>query len=312
MKYVGDLISQSRRDSNNTDTTGISTEDFLRYANYGQEGIFGKILQTSPMSFQAESEISIVAEQEAYSIPDNVYLGERIVNVEFSSSGLERDYFKLFEVALSFRNTYPSLRPQNYIRRNGQVLLRPTPSQSGGTLRVTYERQIDALDVRRGQVNGTPSGATIDLTHGTFLAPSAADEALLVANAYVCISDAFGNVMLRNGVVSSYNAGTDVITLAANVSTYLVGTYALANLADGYLTIGPYTTTHSKLKDVCERYLVAYMNWKALSRDAATREKSELFREEKLDLEREIVESYRMPDKDEDSIQLENPDLMLV
>jgi hypothetical protein len=118
--------------------------------------------------------------------------------------------------------------------------------------------------------------------------------------------------MLRNGVVSSYNAGTDVITLAANVSTYLVGTYTLANLADGYLTIGAYTTTHSKLKDVCERYLVAYMNWKALSRDAATREKSELFREEKLDLEREIVESYRMPDKDEDSIQLENPDLMLV
>ncbi len=26
MKYVGDLISQSRRDSNNTDTTGISTD----------------------------------------------------------------------------------------------------------------------------------------------------------------------------------------------------------------------------------------------------------------------------------------------
>ncbi len=312
MKYVGDLISESRRDSNNTDTTGISTEDFLRYANYGQEAIFGKILQTSPMSFQAESAISIVADQEAYDIPDNVYLGERIVNVEYSATGLTRDYFKLYEVSLSFRNTYPSLRPQNYIRRNGQMLLRPTPNQSGGTLRVTYERQLDSVDTRRGQVNGTPSGAVIDLTHGTFGAPSTTDEALLVANAYICISDAFGNVMLRNGLVSSYVAGTDALTLAANVSTYLVGTYTLANLADGYLTIGKYTTTHSKLKKVCERYLVAYMNWKALSRDAATREKSELFREEKMDLEKEIVESYKLPDKDEDSIQLENPDLMLV
>ena len=309
---MSDLISESRRDSNNTDTTGISTEDFLRYANYGQEAIFGKILQTSPMSFQAESEISIVADQEAYDIPDNVYLGERIVNVEYSATGLTRDYFKLYEVSLSFRNTYPSLRPQNYIRRNGQILLRPTPNQSGGTLRVTYERQLDSVDTRRGQVNGTPSGAVIDLTHGTFGAPSTTDEALLVANAYVCISDAFGNVMLRNGLVSSYVAGTDALTLAANVSTYLVGSYTLANLADGYLTIGQYTTTHSKLKKVCERYLVAYMNWKALSRDAATREKSELFREEKMDLEKEIVESYKLPDKDEDSIQLENPDLMLV
>lgn len=312
MKYIGDIISEARRDSNNTDTTGISTEDFLRWANYGQEAIFGKILQTSPMSFQAESEISIVAEQEAYDIPDNVYLGERIVNVEFSSSGLSRDYFKLYEVSLSFRNTYPSLRPQNYIRRNGQVLLRPTPNQTGGTLRVTYERQIDSIDVRRGQVNGTPSGAIIDLTNSTFGAPSAADEALLVANAYICISDAFGNVMLRNGKVSSYTAGTDSLTLAANVSTYLVGTYTLADLANGYMTIGQYTTTHSKLKKVCERYLVSYMCWKALARDAATREKSELFREEKAALEIEITKSYEMPDKDEDSIQLENPDLMLV
>lgn len=311
MKYIGDLITESRRDTNNTDTTGISTEDFLRYANYAQDRLFGLILQTSPMSFQATKEISLVADQEAYTILDNVYLGERIVMVEYSPTGLTRDYYKIYEVGLSYRDNYPQPRPVNYIRQNGQVLLRPIPSAASGTIRVTYERDLDDVGTRRGQVNGTPSGTTIDLTHGTFGAPSTSDEALFVKDAYICISDGFGNVMLRNGIISSYNAGTDAITLAANASTYLVGSYTLANLADGYLTVGQYTTTHSNLKNPCERYLVAYMNWKILGRDTAGAAKSKVFEAEVELIEKELIQSYQLPDKDEDSIQIENPDLLL-
>lgn len=310
MKYVGDLISDARSDTNNTDLVSIPSADFIRYLNYGQDRLFGLILQTSPNSFQKEVIIPLVAGQESYEIPDRLYL-ERIVQVEFSPTSEVRDYYKIYEVSLARRSSYPGLYPRNYMRRDGILLLTPVPDSAVGSLRVTYERDLDEIELRRGRVNGTPSGAIVDLTSSTFGAPSTADEALFVENAYVCISDAFGTVMLRNGLISSYNAASDEVTLAANVSTYLVTGYTLANLANGYLTVGKYTTTHSKLRDPCERYLIAYANWKILARDAATAAKALPYEKEKNQIELELVESYGHPDKDDETIQVENPDLML-
>lgn len=311
MKYIGELVTESRRDTNNTDTTGISSEDFLRYMNYAQDRIFGLILQTNPHSFQEEIEIDLVANQEEYTINENVYLGERVVQVEYSPTGETRDYYKIYEVGLLNRNSYPGSDVMNYIRRSGKLLLRPPPNDATGTLRVTFERDLDNLDLRRGRINGTPSGATIDLTSSSFGAPSTTDEALFTEDAYICVCDAFGTPKLYNGVISSYNAGTDVITLKANVSTYLVSGVALADLADCYLTIGKYTTTHSKLKDPAERYLTAYANWKILGRDAATKAKSESFETEVNLIEQELVRSYQEADKDEDQITIVNDELLL-
>lgn len=300
-KYIGDIIDGIRRDTLNADdiptTTnlvGIETKDFLRQANYAQQKLQSKISMISHEVFEQTQEISVVAGQAAYSISDNVFIGTRIRSVRYSRSGTTADYRRL--LPKTPYDTYSNTGwPTRYHRRNGQIILEPTPDVSGGKIEVVYERSLDNLDLRRGRVDGTPSGAIIDLSHASG-SPSADDEALFVENAYVCISDAFGTPMLYNGVISSYNAGTDTLTLVADVSTYLVSGFALADLANGYLTLGKWSTTHSSLPDECERYITAYVNkaiFKRESSDKTGGEDADL-----NDILQDIVSSFKIPDKD--------------
>jgi hypothetical protein len=188
-------------------------------------------------------------------------------------------------------------------------VLDPIPDLSQGVIKVTYERALDRLALRSAQVNGAPSGTTIDLTHAAFGAPSAADEALLVANQYVCIHDYYGTPMLYNGVIASYNAPTDAITLAADVDTYLVNGYTLADLENGYLTIGKYTTTHSKLPNEAEPYFVEWVNRKLHAVESSTQfdDTDEILRE----LRNNVVAAFRMPDKARKSMPVSNWDILI-
>ena len=300
--YVGDIISNARLDTRNADDiptstnqVGIETAAFLRFVNFAQQRLQGRISKVYPVLFEAVQEIDIVDGQAQYSINDNVYLGTRIRKVEYSFSGSTQDYRPL--PPTNPYNTYNSPgRPCAYHRRDGYIILEPTPSGSTGTIRVTYERTLDRLDVRRGRINGTPSGAVIDLTHSTYGGPSTADEALFVAGTYVCACDHYGTPILYNGIISSYNSSTDALTLAANVDTYLVEGKTLADLADGYITLGKYTTTHSKLTDEAERYLTEYCSrriFKRESSDDATAIDAEL-----EPIEQELIVSYKIADKD--------------
>lgn len=308
MRYVGDLLTECQRDTNNvgsTSTSGVDPEDFLRYFNYAQERIQSLVQQSTPVIFQTEEILSIVALQEAYSVTGPIYMGTRIVNVEYSPTSLTRDYYKIYERGIFARDTYPQNYPVNYSRRGSQILLIPTPSVTQGSIRVTYERELDRLDTRRATISGTPSGAVIVTT--------GADITSLPTNLtnarYVCVSDADGNILLYNGLVSSWSSPN--LTLAANVSTYLTTGYALADLAGKYLTVQKYSTTHSKLANLCERYLQAYCNWKVLGRDAATKAKAKMFEDELTLIEQDIVRGYQEPDKDDDNIQIVNEDLMV-
>lgn len=300
--YVGDIIQNARLDTRNADDiptstnqVGIETKDFLRFTNYAQQRLQGRISKVYPVMFEAQQEISIVAGTAAYSINDNVYLGTRIRKVEYSHSGQVADYYPL--PPSDPYNTYNSSgRPCVYHRRDGYIVLEPIPSESTGTIRVTYERTLDRLDVRRGRVNGAPSGAVIDLTHSTYGAPSTDDEALFVSGQYVCVSDYYGTPMLYNGVISSYNASTDALTLAASVSTYLVPGYSLANLTDGFITLGKYTTTHSKLSDEAERYLTEYTTRRIFKRESS--DDAVAIDAELEPIEQELINSYKIADKD--------------
>lgn len=307
MKYVGDIVTYSvRPDSRNesyNSTTGISQDDVLRYTNYGQERLQSLILATSPGSFQSEVIIPLVANQESYAIPDRLYAGERIVNVEYSPTGQVRDYYTIRERGISYRNTSAASFPSFFIRRSGYLLLNPIPSGANGSIRVTYERQLDTLAFRlatAGVVAGAVLNFSSEVTSFTYNLSNAQ---------YVCVSDAYGNVMLYNGVVSSYIAGTSV-TFAANVSTYLVTGYTTGNLAGGYLTTGKFTTTHSKLTDPCERYLEMYPVAKMFGRDDAVGSRKAIL-EELEAIETDIVKTYQDPSKNDHEIQISDSDMLI-
>lgn len=310
MQYVGDQITDVRRDTNNSDfssTTGIDTEDVLRYVNWGQDQIFALVLQTNPNVFQAEEIISLVANQESYVLTGNVYLGERIVNVEFSPTGQVRDYYKIYESPISNRNTYPQHYPLYYTRRNGAIYLIPAPSASSGTLRVVYERALDKLDIRRGQItNRIIAGSS--LTSLTLNTGSDDPTRLQSTPNYLCVSDAFGNVTAYNISYTSYDSGTGAVTLSGGAHTLASGESVSVG---SYVTVGRYTTTHSKLKDPCERFLELYAASKLYERDSrgATNRNSILSEMDGVKIE--ILNSYQMPDKDEHEIQISNRDLML-
>lgn len=294
-KYIGDIITQQRHDTRNTDVEAHSNDVLLNYNQYAQNRLYGSISLLYNYAFEESQDVAIVANQSSYEVTDNLAFDSRITSVWYSPDGSEAAFRPLRPTPNRPDRLTTGPRPIFYRRRKNKILIEPTPIVAQGTLRIIYERALDRLALRRGRVNGTPSGTDIDLTHSSG-APTTDDEALFTENTYVCISDPFGTPLLYNGVISSYNAATDVITLAANVSTYLVSGVTLADLANAYITLGKYSTTHSKLPDEAEGYFIEWVNRKLHAVDSSVQfaDTDEMLKE----IESTIVQSYRRPDKD--------------
>lgn len=309
MKYVGDLITEVRRDTRNEDipTTGsevgISTEDFLRYINFAQEKCQAIAISAKSTKFQTSKEISLVNGTIEYPVPDRVYLDEHILDVKYSNSGLARDYYEIRERSLSQRVDYAG-SPCFYIRKGGSVLLCPIYNSSGAKARVTYDRAVDSLDIRRGQI--TDSLTAAGFLAGLTLDPDTDDADALARAQYLCINDAFGNVLMYNIPVTSYNSSTGVVAIKDESFLYQAGETAPVG---AYVTVGEYTTTHSKLNHLCERYMSQYSEYKIFRRDSSN--DATQAKEDMRETLKEIQVSYQETPRDECEVQVDNPDLMV-
>lgn len=295
------LVRQRTKNTDYDANHGIPQQVFVELGNMAQDHLQTLIANVFSQLFITTSEISVVGSQEAYTISDRVLLSGRIIRVEYTPTGDADDYEPLERLNLLDRRPTKGT-PSAYFVQNGLVFLNYIPNSSTGKIRVTYVRELDDLDVERGTVNGTPSGAVIATT-----SMDITSSPINITNStHICISDKFGNVMLRNGVVSSWLSPN--ITLAANVATYLVGSYTLANLAGGSITFGTYSTTYSKLPDNCERYLLLYMQKRILTLD-----ESNTSVEEDMELkfiETEIVKSFGDEIRDPMYIPVLDPEIM--
>jgi hypothetical protein len=284
------LITQSRLQSNNTDyssTQGNPQSLFEVYANEAQENLQTLIINNYPEEFVEFYEVTISTQTESISVPDDIFSNNRIIAVEYSQSGDSQYYRPLPPRTVKERISSIAGYPEFYIRIGRTLYLCPIPNT--GKIRVTYYRQLDALKLSTATISGTPSGSTITTNVAIGTTPE-----------YVCISDRFGEVLLRNAKVST--VVTTTITVVGNVSDYLVDGYVLADLAGQYLTEGKYTTTHSKLPRICQRYLVTYMAKRALAKDSSNQagiEDGELLR-----MESQILESFAQPSEDVYSIPI--------
>jgi hypothetical protein len=206
----------------------------------------------------------MVNNQEAYDIPDNVFVNNRLISVQYSTTGQERDYYTLSQRPLRDRFTDINSHPSWYIRRSGQILLNPIPTTSVGKMRVEYYRELDRLQLRAGQVSAVTesSGQITALSIGT----SGALSNLIsnVGDKYLCICDKDGTVKEYNVEYTSYDSGTGAFTLPAHTRT---GTTTITT--DDFVTVGRYTTTHSDLPNNCERFLIAYGSLLALKTDSS-------------------------------------------
>lgn len=277
MKRIDFLISMARLISENesvSTSNDIRDDEFLQYFNDGQarlQSLISNARDTSKI-FVTEKIISAVAGQEEYTIPDRILFNKSIEQIEFSYDSTAANYMRLQKCGFYNRKTDSSSYPIGYYRRQNKFYPIPIISSSGGSFRVMYERTLDALDVRRGQVSSvaglTSTGFTsLVLTgaSGTGNPDTSSSPANLTNIDYVCICDKDGTVTARNIPVGSFNTSTNTLTPSGGYTFSTGETIAVGS----YLTFHKYTTTHSQLPDDCERYLLAYCHQAILHRDSS-------------------------------------------
>ena len=138
--------------------------------------------------------------------------------------------------------------------------MQPTPSSSVGTIRITYERDLDDLDIPRGIIGTITGGTATQFTSITLDTTADAYETTSPGwntQQYCCLVDPFGARKCANVLIGSYVAGTNVLTPSPSPYTYATTTPSDSALAVGDVAVfNKYTTTFSQLPDACERYLI--------------------------------------------------------
>lgn len=277
MRRTDVLINQARLISRNTanadGTKAISDDEILQYLNDAQDRIQNLISARKNIAkiFVTQQIVALVASQEAYSISDRVLLNKQIEQVEFSYDGAVANYVVLEKLNFFNRDTNTSNYPWGYIKRGNQILLQPTPSVAGGYIRVTYERDLDDLDIPRGTISTITGGTATQFTTVTMIGTPADTYETTTpgwsTQQYCSFVDALGARKCFNVLISSYNTGTNIVTPSPSPFTY--------TSLDSALTVGDtavfnkYTTTFSQLPDSCERYLIHYAATELIGRDSS-------------------------------------------
>lgn len=270
MRYIKELLTQARRQTGNetfSSTSGISQDTLLEYVNDAQDHLQAVIVNKFPIEFVVQKIISVVSGQEEYTIDDNVFVNNRLLSLQYSTSGLAADYYSLRQKSVRDRITDTDTHPSFYIRRSGKILLNPIPSTSTGKLRVEYYRELDTVDIVRGNVSSTTlSGANlvdITLADDSDLDTAGLSEIGGTRVKYICFNNNFGEVTDYAIPILSYNSSNRVLTLDTTTP------YPVSASPGLRVTLGKYSTTHSKLPENCERYLKAYLVMKILMQDSS-------------------------------------------
>lgn len=303
MRRLELLINEIRRSTDNEDASGISDLDIVQYLNDAQGRIQSRITSQFPNVFLTDSNIDLVASQEVYSLPSDIYLGTRIVNLEYLFSDEALDYAQLTSKTLADRYTASETDfPSFYIRRDNDILINPIPqvSRTSG-LRLTYQHSLRTLDLRRGEVTSASlSGSTLNsfqldltptLSKNSGIVSAGAD--VLDSIDYVSVVDLNGANILKNIPIDSYNSTTGVLTVSSGFTT----TVLAAAFAGHFIVGGTNATSHSDLYDICERYLIVYAKLKILERDGKQLE-ANYQTGELREIEKDIVEAYQTPEED--------------
>lgn len=286
-----DIVRESTENEEFDDTIGLTEEEILRYMNDAQYRLHAKIIAQHPSVFTETDTQTIVADQEAYSLPFNAHLGNRILSVEYSIDGSADKFYTLKTKQLRTREVGADGHPTSYIRKDGQLLLHPTPTVAGGSLRITYIRRPKALDKRRGLLSGSPA-----LTGGSSwtiaaVNSSTVDATELAKDNRVTVVDAQGNIKAKNVLVSATSA-TSITVDSSFVAE------ADDSIASGYYVLsGPYSTTHLEFSPEVERYIRAYTEWKILKRDSSIDSAEAV--QELMEMEADIIASYADVDGDD-------------
>jgi len=299
MRQLDLLITQARRATENTefsDTVGISDNEFIQYANDAQDELEAIISKVNADAFIATKTVSLSQGIDTYNIPSDALIGTKIALVMFSSNGAESNYRPLSQGRISemvgtFQGT-----PSFFVRLGTTIKLVPAPYTSASTLKVVYVQKLPRLDVRSGKIAAvTLAGSTI--TSMTLDTASTIDRSKLLEEGYVTIVSPTGTVRMKSVPVTDADETTGAVTFG----TFTYESDETASVGD-YLIRGSRSTSHSQLPDICERFILSYMQWRILKRDSSN-DASEQSAEMDM-MKQSIQDAFAEPDMTVDSIAL--------
>jgi hypothetical protein len=299
VRQLEQLITASRRATNNLDfsaTTGVQDEEFIQALNDAQEEIHSIINTMFPTILMKVKEQAVSINVDSYAIPSDCYMGTRIDFIEYSPSGLVQDYYPIRKGSTKERINGQSGNPAYYIRQGTDIILQPAPQQ-GGKLRLTYQRVVPVLDIRRATVSAVTLG-TNTITSLTLDTTVAFDEAALEEQNFITIVDKNGVIKMQDIPVDGIDGNTGVVTVTPGFTfqsgeTIVQGDYALR---------GKYSSTHSQLPDVCEKYLLEYCNMRIFMRDSSTDQAEVGALMQKI--EATLRSAFAEPDNDPDRVPI--------
>jgi hypothetical protein len=265
MDRVELLIERVRVETENKDfgdSFGISDNECVGYLNDAQDRVYSEAMKKYPKIFMQETTMSLVVNQEAYDLPSDIYLG-KITLIEFSSTGQPRDYVRLDSAMMQERISYPVGNPRFYIRKNKQILLVPTPANSG-TLRISYIKKLPKLDIRRAKVLSVTQTLS-DVTAITLDVNETLDVTELNKRMKFSVVSSEGESVCKNISFSNIDTSTGLVTM----TTRSLATGESISAGD-YIVAGEYSTNKSELEDITERYLVSHLRLEMLDRDGNT------------------------------------------
>jgi hypothetical protein len=182
--------------------------------------------------------------------------------------------------------------PDSYIRRGGEILLLPTPTDSNGLLRITYIRKIKKMDKRRGLVQAVTldsNTSTITNLEIDYVNGDTVDSTQLNKDSRVCVVDKYGNIKMENILLSSISTSVSYDATLEIDSSFTYQSGETISTGD-YVVSGEYTTTHFELGPEVERYVQCFVEYKILKRDSSV-DSQEAF-QELAEIENDIISSY--------------------
>jgi hypothetical protein len=245
-------------------STGIPDSIMVQYFNYGQMALRAIIYGSGQDQWVKTSLIDTVANQEAYSVPSDSFLGTNLLSVEYKYGSDAGDYRKLDRRSIHLRDTTYTGTPLSYVQHGNSVLINPTPSTATTDgLRITYENVLRHVDIRRGIIASTAgspiTSITLDLT------PSLAKDSGLVQAGtnilnkvdFISIVDRDGVILMDDIPIDSYDTATGVITITSGFTPGASETSPVG----AYIVAGAYASSVSEFPDFCEPYLVAHAKY---------------------------------------------------
>lgn len=290
-RHVGLLLRQvggqtSNRRTDVTSTAGIPDNRLIQYFNDAQTRLQTLILEQMPncTNFDTSVTRSLTANDDTYDISDgDAFYDGHVRAVQYRRSSTERWYTLDPDFPRHFSGGTSSGSPACYGIRGAQIIVEPVPQSTQGSLRIWYIRALDTLDKRRGKIE------TINSSGGNYTTAVLEDDADLDRDEialwdYLCVNDSDGNVVYYNANYTDFDPDTNTITFSGAATS--VGTISVGD----YITLGQYTTTHSKLVKEAERYLLEYCAWKIYREDSS--EDTLETNKELAVVERDVVSGY--------------------